>query len=62
MVKKYNITTLEKFEVEVHYTVEAGSQEEAIELIRKGEIEYDYSRPTENDELIEILEESSDEN
>ena len=53
---KYSITTLEKFEVEVHYTLEANSREEAIELIRRGEIEYDYSRPTENDSLTEILE------
>lgn len=56
MVKKYSITTLEKFEVKVHYTVEADSREEAIELIRRREIEYDYSRPTESDELVEILE------
>ena len=53
---KYNITTLEIFEVEVHYTVEADSPKEAIELIRRGEIEYDYSRHTESDELVEILE------
>lgn len=53
---KYSITTLEKFEVEVHYTVEANNREEAIELIRKGEIEYDYSRPTESDDILEILE------
>lgn len=58
----YRIKTLEWFETIAEYEIEAESKEQAIEMVKNGEVAYDqHEHPGNDDKWGEVLEIESDE-
>ncbi len=53
---KFEIKTLERWETDVWYTVEAKSLEEAVQAIRDGDVAYDrHEHGIGEDEFIKVI-------